>query len=92
MTKTEFEEQLIVGAKVRIGKQYAHEYGFNDGEVITLVEGHFEYDNGLYISDQTAPAIYDADSREYDSIYHLFGNDFEHFMDCEVVTIDTPNN
>jgi hypothetical protein len=85
MTKTEFEEALIVGAKVRVGKQYAQEYGFTPGEVIELVEGSFEYDNGLYISSQSAPAIYNDDQKEFDSIYHLFGNDFEHFLDCEIL-------
>lgn len=90
MKKGEFEEKLIVGAKVKIGKQYASEYGFNEGEIIELVEGSFEYDNGLYISSQYAPAIWDDTQKDFDSIYHLFGNDFEHFLDCEIVTISEP--
>lgn len=88
MSNEELESKLIVGASVRIGRLYAENYGFVPGEIITLVEGHFEYDNGLYISDQTALAIYDKDSKDYDSIYHLFGNDFEYFMDCEIIHHD----
>lgn len=89
MTKGEFEEKLIDGAKVKIGKQYAREYGFNEGEIIELVEGSFEYDNGLYISNHSAPAIWDDVQKDFDSIYHLFGNDFEHFLDCEIVNLRT---
>ena len=78
---------LVVGAKIKIGKKYAKQIGgLKAGEVITLVEGTFEYDNGLYDQTQTAPAIWDADAKEFDSIYHLFGNDLEDFMDCKVIT------
>ena len=28
-----FEEALIVGTKIKIGKKYAEEYGFDEGEV-----------------------------------------------------------
>lgn len=45
--KEELEARLIVGAKIRIGKQYAENFGFEEGQIIELVEGHFEYDNGL---------------------------------------------
>jgi hypothetical protein len=78
---------LIVGAKVKIGKEYAEKIGkfFEAGQVIELVEGHFEYDNGLYTEDQTAPSWWDAEEEDFESIYHLFGNKLEDFMDCEVV-------
>lgn len=86
MEKMELEEKLIVGAKIRLGKQFAEWWGLEyDGKEIELIEGHFEYDNGLYTEDQTAPSIYDTENEEFNSIYHLFGNDFENFMDCEVV-------
>ena len=49
-----------------------------------MVEGHFEYDNGLYTEYQTAPSWWDAEE-DFESIYHLFGNKLEDFMDCEVV-------
>lgn len=84
-SNTMLAEALVVGAKIKIGKQYADKVGGLDkGEIITLVEGHFEYDNGLYTEDQTAPAIWNGD--DFDSIYHLFGNNLEDFMDCEVVS------
>ena len=36
--------------------------------VIELVEGHFEYDNGLYTEDQTAPSWWDAEEEDFESI------------------------
>lgn len=78
---------LKVGASIKIGKHYADEIGgFKPGEIITLIEGHFDYDNGLYTVDQTAPSVWNKDAKEFDSIYHLFGNDLENFFDCEVLT------
>lgn len=75
---------LQVGTKIKIGKEYAEEYGqFNEGEIITLIDGVFECDNGLYCYNDSCPAIWNGD--DYDSIFHLFGNDLEYFMDCEVV-------
>jgi len=85
MSKEQFEAELIVGAKIRIGKKYSQECGFKEGEVITLVQGHFEHDNGLYTEDQQSPAIWCEKQKDFDSIYHLFGNDFEYFYDCEIL-------
>ena len=34
-----FEENLIVGAKIKIGKEYSKEYGFTEGEIIELMLG-----------------------------------------------------
>jgi len=79
-------EQLVVGARIKIGKSYAEKFGgFNEGEVITLVEGFFDYDNGLYMETQTAPSIWNKEQGEFDSIYHLFGNDIEDFLDCTIL-------
>ena len=89
MTKREAKQKLPVGTKIKIGKQYAQKYGcglLSAGRVITLIEGHFEYDNGLYCEDQICPSIWDEESKEYDSIFHLFGNELEHFMDCKIIT------
>jgi|ERR1035437_7219878 hypothetical protein len=85
---TELEEKLVVGAKIKIGEQYSEMCGFKEGQVIQLVEGHFEYDNGLYTEDQTAPSYFNKEQNEFDSIFHLFGNDLEDFMDCEVAQSD----
>lgn len=76
---------LKVGTKIRIGKKYSDEYGFEHNEVIELVEGFFEEYNGLYCYTSTAPSIWNEDQKEFDSIYHLFGNDLENFLDCEIV-------
>ena len=86
MSKEELEEILIVGAKVRFGKQYAKEHNSTEGEIITLVEGEFEYDNGLYSTTESAPSIWCERQKDFDSIYHLFGNDLEYFLDCEVLS------
>ena len=32
-------EKLIVGTKIKIGKKYADDFGFDEGQVIELVEG-----------------------------------------------------
>lgn len=32
-----FEENLIVGAKIKIWKEYSKEHGFNEGEIIELI-------------------------------------------------------
>jgi hypothetical protein len=80
-----FEKTLTVGCKIKIGKEYAHEYGFDEGEIIELVEGSFEHENGLYTETVSCPAIWSEEQGDFDSIYHLFGNGFEYFMDNEIV-------
>lgn len=81
-------KHLIVGAKIKLGSQYCKECGGTEGDIITLVKGEFEHDNGLYTSTQFSPAIWNEKQREFDSIYHLFGNDFEYFFDCEIIYPD----
>jgi hypothetical protein len=81
------KSQLVVGAKIKLGKDYCANKSFNAGDVITLVEGEFEYDNGLYDEYTSCPAIWDEKQKEFDSIYHLFGNDLEDFADCEIVSV-----
>lgn len=84
--KRKLEEILIVGTKIKIGPKFAKHGGYyKGGEVIELVEGFFECDNGLYSETQTAPSIWDEQRKEFDSIYHLFGNDLEDFMDCKII-------
>lgn len=90
MGSKELKEKLPVGTRIKIGEQYAREIGgLNAGEIITLVEGTFEYDNGLYIQYQTAPSVWNEEDEEFDSIFHLFGNNLENFMDCEILTQTT---
>jgi len=78
---------LQVGDKIKIGKKYAEEhFNFEEGEIITLIQGYFDVYNGLYNTTETAPSIKSKYSDDgYDSIYHLFGNSMENFMDCEII-------
>lgn len=79
---------LKVGTEIRIGEEYAKRFKqFKTGKVITLVEGCFEYDNGLYCQDIYTPSYWDGKAKEFDSIYHLFGNKLEDFMDCEIIKL-----
>lgn len=85
-TKEYLEENLLVGTKIKIGKKYADYYQiFEPNQIIELVEGHFEYDNGLYTQDETAPSYWDKDRKDWESIYHLFGNDLDEFLDCKIL-------
>jgi hypothetical protein len=81
------ESQLVVGTKIRIGKRYVEEYNesFNEGQIIELIEGYFEHDNGLYVDTIPCPSIATEDD-DFDSIYHLFGNKLEYWFDCEIVS------
>ncbi len=76
---------LKVGTKIKIGKEYSKIFGYKSGEIIELVEGSFDEDNGLYCYTSHAPAIFNERANDWDSIYHLFGNDLEDFMDCEII-------
>jgi len=79
------EMGLVIGAKIRIGKKCAKETLFPAGKVIELVEGYFECYNSLYDEIQTAPSVWNESQKEYDSIYHMFGNDLENFLDSKVI-------
>ena len=79
---------LTIGTKIKIGELYSKSHRFKSGEIITLINGTFEEDNGLYCYDVDCPSILnteDEEMDEFDSIYHLFGNDIENFMDCEII-------
>lgn len=82
-TKEEFEEKLIAGTKIKIGKKYSEQHGFSEGEIITLVDLQFEYDSDFGGGFEDAPGIFNG--YDNDSIYHLFGNDFENWMDNTIV-------
>jgi hypothetical protein len=82
----ELEEKLVIGAKIKIGKEYASDsFSLESGQIITLIEGSFDYENGLYTETHTAPSIWIESAKDYDSIYHLFGNDLEDFEDCKII-------
>lgn len=79
------KDKLKVGVKIKIGVKYASGREFEPDEIIELIPGYFEEDNGLYCYTSEAPSIQVEEGGEFDSIYHLFGNDLERFMDCEIV-------
>jgi len=82
----DLEDKLVIGAQIKIGEEYAKDSTlFQAGDIITLIEGEFEYDNGLYTEYQSCPSI--VNDGEYESIYHLFGNKLEDFKDCEVISL-----
>jgi len=70
--------ELNIGDKIKIGPKYAEKWGWKKGEVIELIPG-------LYCQTQTAPSVWDDELKDSFSIFHLFGNDLEDFMDCELL-------
>jgi recombinational DNA repair protein RecR len=76
---------LVVGARIQLGEKYCQGRSCEAGEIITLVDGEFDDHNGLCTTTETAPAIWCEQQKEFDSIYHLFGNDLEEFEDCKVL-------
>lgn len=78
-------KKLKVGDKIKIGKKSSEYCGLEEDEIIELIEGEFEYDNGLYEEIQTAPSIWNEEDGEFDSIFHLFGNDLDGFLDSKVL-------
>ena len=86
----DLEKKLTVGTKIKLGPKFC-EYAnnaFKPGKIIELLEGFFDFENGLYTETQTAPSIWNKDMREFDSIYHLFENDLSGFLDCEIIGDD----
>ena len=84
-TKEYLKGKLNIGTKIIIGANYAKENNtFKESQIIELIEGHFEHDNGLYCENQTVPAIWVEKDKDFDSIYHLFENDLSGFMDCRI--------
>ena len=75
------------GDSVKFGNKWckAHNSEHLIGKTIMMTPQYFEYDNGLYVEDQECPGMLEEGSEDPDSIYHLFGNEFENFMDCELV-------
>lgn len=86
MKNKELELKLIVGTKIKLGKKYCKYHTvFEPGTVIELVEGKFILDDDFGGTIQTAPSVWNGLEKDFDSIYHLFGNDLDEFEDCEIV-------
>ena len=75
------------GDSIKFGEQYCKAYGREElmDNTVKLTPQYFEEDNGLFTYTSECPGIYDEINEEADSIYHLFGNDFENFMDCVLI-------
>lgn len=75
------------GDSVKFGKKWCKVYERKDliNKVIKFTPQWFEEDNGLYCYETECPGIWNEKEEEADSIYHLFGNDFERLMDCEII-------
>lgn len=84
-TKEEFEAKLIVGTKIKIGRKYSEEHGFKEGEIIELKLLPFEYDSDFGGGIEDCAGVENKHHNDNDSIYHLFGNDFENWLDCKIV-------
>lgn len=76
-----------VGDSIKFGKQYCEQYGLEEliGKTVMMTPQYFEEDNGLYVYTSECAGMYSEIDEEAESIYHLFGNSFEHFMDCELI-------
>lgn len=75
------------GDSIKFGEKYCKKYGCEDliAKTIMMTPQYFEEDNGLYVYTSECAGIYDEEKEEAESIYHLFGNNFEYFMDCELI-------
>lgn len=80
----DLSEKLIHGSTLKIGANYAKGNPcFFPGQLLQI----FAWDFGEYPEEiDEASAVYNPTSGEVESIYHLFGNKLENFMDCEVIT------
>jgi len=81
------EKDLVIGTRIRLGDEYCKQHGTpeDSGKVITLVEGSFDSENGLYTETVNAPSVWDEVAGDWDSIFHLFENDLSGFSDCSIL-------
>ena len=87
--KSMLEKILVDGAIISIGKQFAEKSPqFKAGQLITLKTVGFESDDG-FGSMQYSPAVWNETTKEWDSIYHLYENNLEGFLDCAVLDTTT---
>lgn len=76
MKKKLFPNDLVAGDKIKIGERYAKlvNYFFKPGEIIELV-------NGIY----HCPSWWNERTKDFETIYHLFGRHLEDFLDCKII-------
>lgn len=85
MNKQDNWLNLQVGDKIKIDKKSSKVCGLKEGEIIILIQGQFDEYNGLYDETVYAPSIWNDEQKEFDSIYHIFGNDLGDFLDSEII-------
>lgn len=75
------------GDSIKFGEKWCKKYKRKDliNKVIKLTPQWFEIDSGLYCYEKECPGIRNKKEQESDSIYHLFGNKLEDFMDCQLI-------
>lgn len=78
--------EIQTGDVVLVGANSSKMCGVPEGTELKFVDGYFDYDNGLYTETQSAPSIWDEERKEFDSCYHIFGNDYEYFLDSKIVS------
>lgn len=73
------------GDSVKFGEKWCKENRCEHliGETIMMTPQWFDYDDDLGGGMEECPGMIMEDGEEPESIYHLFGNNFENFMDCE---------
>lgn len=88
ITRRKLEKLLVVGATIEYGPKYK-KFSGTKLDSVTLVLGHFDYYDGLGYNTESCVAVWDEESDDWDSIYHLFGDELEYFMDCKIITTST---
>ena len=75
------------GDSVKFGEKWCKEFKREEltNQIIQFTPQYFEDDNGLYAYTTECPGVFFKGEEEAESIYHLFGNEFEYFMDCELI-------
>ena len=76
--------ELKVGQKIIIGIKSSEFTGFKENQIIELKEGYFDYDDGLSVDYKKLPSYFD-EAKDCYSIYHIFGNDLEYFLDSKII-------
>jgi len=88
-------EDFNIGDSIILGKEFCEENGFPyTGKELNFVKGSFDADNGLYAYTEYAISLASIDicatedyvtgEDEYESIFHLFGNNLDGCMDCKM--------
>jgi hypothetical protein len=79
--KVQFER----GDSVKFGEKWCNEHNCDHliGKTVMMTPQWFDYDDDHGGGVDECPGMVVIDGEDPQSIFHLFGNDFENFMDCE---------